>query len=464
VPAAYQSNARLHNFYLASRWLNSVFPLYYQGSACPNCLLDKDDWRINLSAAFLISADLSSDQNLQNRWAKIYKLQSFFPGLRSDLNYRHYAQAFDDAFSGKSDITQILQGAPADNDANLSVLQNKLAAINFSALEGGLNKTATDTKPLLGFKMLTNSYWPDDYIFSQLDYPAVGQFLGSDQAAEKVLTACKLPGKTGYYRCVGSADDVLNLINPLGNSANDYFAANSNYANYGAQALGLQKMLANFNVDSWHNSSYWATLDISNKFLHAPEIAKVAVMKGAAWQNRNLNLAIAAWTNEELPADTFAPYKSQDASRLNQTGGGNLTPLYQYIEPDLTLSRELIFNTQMLVQMLTLLNVGDGENTVLTDLKTMEKNLSDAEAIIEKELQNQGLSDEDYTFINDFTRAFSVSAEGNKSFKLTPVSNGNPLAESLSGVKLLVYSFARGDQKFFAVGPIFNYQEGKGEK
>ena len=460
VPENYKSNARLYNFYLASRWLNSVFPLYYRDSSCPNCLLDRDDWRINFSAAFLISADLASDQNLKNRWAKIYKLQSFFSGLRSDLNYLNYSQTFADSFSGQSDITKILQGTPSDNDANLSLLQDKLAKINFSALEGGLNKAATTTQPILGFKMLTDSYWPDSYIFSQLSYPAVGKFLGDSQSA-KVATACSLPDKKGYYRCTGQADDILNLIYPLNNQTDNYFASNTNYENYGRQALALQKMLVDFNVDSWHANTFWTTLDIAAKFLHAPEIAKVSVMKNAAWQNKNLNTALASWANGELPADIFAPYASKDSARLNQADASNLTATYEYIEPDLTLTRELIFNTQMIVQMLGLLNVSDGENTVLPDLKAMEKNLTDAETIIAKELQNKELSDDDYSFIKDFTHVFSVSHEGDKSFNLPAISGGKLLTENLTGVKLMVYSFGRGGQKFFAVGPVFNYREEK---
>jgi hypothetical protein len=458
VPADFQSNARLNNFYLASRWLNSVFPLYYQGAACPACLLDHDDWRINLSSAFLISSDLSSDQDLQNRWAKIYKLQSFFSGLRGDLNYLNYEQVFNAAFPDKTDITQILQSVPTDNDSNLAQLQGKLAAIDFSALIGGLSKTATTTKPLLGFKMLTDSYWPDNYIFSQFTYPAVGKFLGTDAVAQKTATACRIPGQPGSYRCVASADDILNLIAPLANSGNDYFTANSNYQNYGQQALGVSKLLADFTVDSWHDSLYWTNWDISSKFLRAPESSKITVMDNFAWQDKDRQTALASWVNQELPSDIFLPYQSQDASRLNQTTG-NITPLYQYVEPDLTLSRELVFDSQMIIEMLSLLNVGDGENTVLTDLKTMEKNLSGTEAIIEKEMQNQTLTDQDYAFINDFTHAFSTGAEGGKNFKLQAVSGSGSLSESLSGVKLLVYSFILGNQKFFAVGPVFNYQE-----
>jgi hypothetical protein len=458
VPAAYQGNARLYNFYLASRWLNSVFPLFYRSNDCPNCLLDKDDWRINMSAAFLISSDLAANQDLQNSWAKIYKLQSFFSGLRGDLSYLNYKQVFDDSFSGKTDITQVLQGAPADNDANLTVLQNKLAAINFSALEGGLSKTATSTKPILGFKMLTGDYWPDNYIFSQLDYPVVGKFLGNAAVGSKTPTACNPDNKHDLYKCVGSAYDILNLIYPLSTSTNKYFADNSDYGGYVVQAKNLRGMFANFNINSWHANSYWVNFDVSSKFLRAPEISKVGIMQSSAWQARNFNTVLAAWTNEELPSDTFSSYASQDSSRLNQTGAQSLTPLYGYVEPDLTLIKDLVANTEMITKMLTLLNVGDGENSVVADLKTMDKNLTGAQTIAEKELQGQDLSLEDNTFITDLTHAFSVSSEGNKSFVIIPES-GQKMTEKLAGVSLEVYSFQRGDEKYFAVGPVFNWQE-----
>jgi hypothetical protein len=253
------------------------------------------------------------------------------------------------------------------------------------------------------------------------------------------------------------------MIHPLVKSDSLYFASNTTYAAYDSQAHNLQKMLKDFTVNAWHINTYWSTLDIAIKFLTAPEIAQIGIMKSPAWQKVNLNSVLGAWANEELPGDIFAPYQSQDASasRLNQTSTSSLTPIYQYVEPDLTLCRELIYNTKMIIQMLSLLNVSDGENSALTDLQTMEKNLTVTEAIIEKELQNQDLNDEDYLAINNLTRAFSVASEGDKSFNLTPVVGGIQLKDSLSGVKLLVYSFVRGDQKLFAVGPLFNFQEGK---
>jgi hypothetical protein len=59
VPEEYNTSARLKNLYLTLRWLNSNFPLHYQGSNCSNCLLDKEDWRLTTIAASFIALDFS---------------------------------------------------------------------------------------------------------------------------------------------------------------------------------------------------------------------------------------------------------------------------------------------------------------------------------------------------------------------------------------------------------------------
>jgi len=458
IPEAYKNNARLNNFYLASVWLNSVFPLYYRDAACLNCLLDINDWRINMFTSFLIAEDFSANQELQNRWAKIYKLQSFFGGLRNDLNYLNYQDVLSANFGSDKKIGEILGGTSEEIDKNLFKLREKLSQIIFAPIEGGLDKTATDTKPMLGMKMLVSSYSPDNYIFGELTYPKVGLFLGSEKDAAGTATACNLRGQEGYYRCRSSAFDIANLIFPLKN--NSLFSLNTNYQDYGVRAGKLSSELASFTASSWHNHSYWTVLDIAGKMLSAPEKTKIVFMNNGAWQAKDLNTAIASWANAQLPADIFAPHESTDSIRLNQTGGENPYSAYKYIEPNLTLSRELLANTRMISEVLTLINVSNGGNNVLLDLKNLQKNLESTEAIIKKELQNEGLSEEDYIFTSNFVREFSVKETGNKILQL-PAAIGAGFKENLTGVKLLILAYQRGDKKLFVAGPVFNYREEK---
>jgi len=123
VPRDYQDDAHLKNFYLASRWLNSVFPLFYKSADCQDCLLDKDDWRINMIAALFISEDLSSDQDLQRNWAEVYKTISYFEGLRADLNYLYYYNSFVKIFGQDKKVQDILNGSLSETDENLQKIQ-----------------------------------------------------------------------------------------------------------------------------------------------------------------------------------------------------------------------------------------------------------------------------------------------------------------------------------------------------
>jgi hypothetical protein len=459
VPEAYKNNSRLYNFYLASRWLNSLLPLFYKDASCPRCLLDKDDWRINMAAAFYIAEDLAADQDLRNRWAKIYKIQSFFGGLRADLNYLDYLRSFGEIFGSDKKIEEALGKNNEEIDANLLKLRERLLKIGFSAIEGGLSRTATSTRPLLGLKMLADAYSPDDYISSELNYPQTGLFRGKDKDAEKIATACKLQQPEGFYRCFGSAFDGLNLVYPLGRPLSGYFFANADYENYENQAQNLRRQLADFTVNSWHNNNYWATMDMAAKFLTAPERKKIVFMDNDAWQEKDIKAAAAYLAGLKLPADVLVPREGAGDSRLDQSDGTNPYADYKYIEPSLTLARELFYNAEMISQTLSLLEAGAGGDAALSDLGELKKNLETVAAIISKELKSEDLGEGDYEFINNFTREFEVKVKGDKILKFLSPYSGENMSGNLTGVKLLILTYQRGGKKILAAGPVFNYRE-----
>ena len=130
VPAEYQASARLTNLYLTMRWLNSVFPLEYQSEACPDCLLDKEDWRLSMLAANFTAADFSASGELKTRWARIYKIMSFFNPTREDLNYVLYRDNFKELFGSEATVENTL-GSSEEADHNLLALQAQLNKLEF---------------------------------------------------------------------------------------------------------------------------------------------------------------------------------------------------------------------------------------------------------------------------------------------------------------------------------------------
>ena len=254
VPSEYRVNVKLNNFYLTTKWLNSVFPLYYRDKDCPNCLLDKEDWRINFIAANLISSDAANLPDLKNKWARIYKVMSFFKGLREDLSYLQYRDSLVAVFGDDYNITQLFDDKNKSAISNLEKLKTKILAYGMLEIQGAYDKDNPDERPQIGFKMLTDSYWPNSYLFNKLSAPNVSKYLGIKTAKDNI-TSCTISSL--IQRCNGVALDIVNLAKPV--TANDYFAENTNYTNYKDEADKLRNDLNKNNI--WQTSNYWSPRD-----------------------------------------------------------------------------------------------------------------------------------------------------------------------------------------------------------
>jgi hypothetical protein len=452
VPVDYASDAKLNNFYLTTKWLNSVFPLNYKSKDCSNCLLDQADWRVNLTAASLLAQDFSLSPDLKNKWARIYKVMSFFKGLRDDLNYVNYRDSLSAVFGADYQITDLFDDHNKQADANLEKLRAKLLTYNFPEISGGLVKTDTATKPQLGFKMLAESYWPNTYIFSRLTAPAVGAYQGTTTQANLNVTACVKTDRT-INRCNGLALDAINLVYPIG--ANPYFQENTAYLNYGNAATNLRTQMAQSQIS--HLNNYWTTLSSLQAFLSMAKNNLPLVARSAAWQNKSLNTAAAAWVNLQLPLDNFV------STSLPGQSISNLVQLsqYSYVEPNLDLINELLANNNMLLGMFSALQLNTEVPVALQSIRNYSDNLTALRQIVQKELTGQALSADDNNLIADFTKQFTVAAADSNTKKLTITlpTQKTALTEDLSQLKLLVLIHQEGANKVFSVGPIWSYQE-----
>ncbi len=452
VPGEYKSNAKLHNYFLASKWLNSVFPLYYKSDSCPDCLLDKDDWLINMFAACSIAKDFSQAQELKNKWAKIYKIISFFSGLRRDLTYLHYQDSLIDLFGADYKIDDIFAQENALREDDLLKLQEKVAEYEFSEIEGSIERNGF-TKPILGLRVLQESYWPNDYIFRQLTYPNVDLYLGdaTTKDARELKTYC-LREKL-HYRCQGVGLDVVNLIYPIPES-NNYFQKNIDYQNYNNQVSALRNQLNNFNLDSWHNNNFWVTLSIADLFLNYTHSARPNFAGNNNWQKKNINTILGSLVNLRLPADKLVGTRKEGGSGLAIATAGND---YDYVEPDLIIVNELISNAKMLSQIFQALKVV--QDYEYSKLNRLARELEDIKKVIKKELNNEILNFDDIQIISNLTKQFVVAEKGKKSIVLNFKNSSKGITESINGVKLLMIVYNRDDKKIFAVGPVFDYQE-----
>jgi len=453
VPAEYSTNAKLSNFYLTTKWLNLVFPINYRDTNCPNCLLDKEDWRINFIAANLISNDAANLPDLKNKWARIYKVMSFFKGLREDLNYIQYRDSLISVFGSDYDVTKLFDDKNKFAAVNFEKLKEKLLTYKMSEIQGAYDPNNQNQKPQIGFKMLAESYWPNGYLFGKLTVPNVKNYLGTNPPKNNI-TSCYLNGVNN--RCTGIALDIVNLATPV--VANDYFSENTNYLNY---SLEVDKLKADLNKNTvWQTSNYWSTLSLVRAFINVDKNSESNAAQTAAWQEKSLNTAAAAWVNFQLPLEKFSVNQVFKGVGLSDYSSGNDNA---YIEPNLNLVNELLANNDMVLKMLIALQIDKEIGTVSQELNASNNNLNILKKIIIKELQGEALSQDDKDSISDFTKQLNIDPTQLSSKQLVikfPTQNLS-LKSDLSKLKLMVLIHEVGTSKIISVGPVWDYQESR---
>lgn len=450
VPRDYQGNAKLNNFYLTTRWLNSVFPLGYRDSSCRQCLLDREDWRLGMIAASFISSDFSNLTQTKSQWARIYKVMSYFKSLREDLNYVNYRDASRALFGEDYDVAVLFDDDNPEAKDNLEKLRASLEKVEFSPFLGALDRQEEEANSRRGFKMMSEDYSPNDYIFKNLSYPQTGLYGGGNKAGKNNVTACWV--NLSFNRCNGFALDVINLIQPL--SGLVYFDENTNYASYQEAAAALRNKLSDDSV--WQSSRYWSTLAALSAYLNTDRTQLPLLNQSTAWRSRSIDTAAAAWINMQLPLPAFS---------ANQNSGGRsfdelTTDDSPYIETNLALVNELLAENSIMSQMLSALQISQNVVPVADALQDIDDNLVFMKNIILKELGGQELDDSDRAAIATFTKQFSIKESANSDVLYLEASHGQKsLKEDLSELKLMIIAHQDGLDRIFSVGPVWSYKE-----
>ncbi len=452
IPAEYSKNAKLNNFYLATKWLSSTFPLHYRGADCTECYLDFDDWRISVISSAIISDDIFNSHNLKNDWARIYKTLSFFKGLRGDLSYVHYRDALQYLFGEEYSIAEVFADSNPDNISNLYKFQERVLEYEFLQIEGALNKNNQSDKAKMGVKMLSDFYWPNDYIFNQLSYPNVQAYQGDQfSIPSSNVTSCKIDGNT--HRCNGFSLDVIKLVFDENLDGNSYYRENSKYNNYLNQVNYLKSQINRF-PDIWHYNTYWQSLGLIKKLLSVDNNFLPVFTKNPNWENRKLHTAVSSWVNVQLPSDELVVYQKFQRGITDSTDFSFMRN--SYIDPNLDLINEQIASISMISEMFSLLKINEELRSLAVELEDIRVNLLTVKSIMIKELTGEPLSVDDISFISIFPREYKASSPGDK---ILVITDNKKISYDISNPRLLLVVFNREGQNYIAVGPSFSYIE-----
>lgn len=447
VPHKYRQTARKNNLYLASIWLSSLFPLNYESEKCSDCLLDKNDWRINFTAASMIAEDIANSQFLKAEWARIYKIMSYFSGLEDTLTYIYFREDFEELF-GDEKVVDLFSLENEESLDNIENYRNKLLAHNFKEIQGGIDFSLEENQALVGFRLLAKPHWPTDYLEEKLVYPNVDKYLDQRRKDENV-TICLLD-----KRCFSFFADSLNFLNLEVES--EYVSENTNYKNYN-EILEEIKPSA-LNAINFRANSYWSKLATFNLHLKTKNSALPVFAQNNAWQERLLFSSGAALVDWRMEVDKFK--RIQDFNDFN-TGllqSETDTPSV-YIEPSPNLINDLLANTQMLSKMLSALGADTKSSLAMVNLDALYSDLDKLSQLSRDSIEKQNLSESDQSLLINWLRSYEITEKANKRIEVNSLLIRNSLRQDLNDLQFLIVVFPTENGPVMALSPIFNLKE-----
>ena len=449
VPSEYQSNARLNNFYLTAKWLNSVFPLYSTSNNCEKCLLDKDDWRVNMIASQYLAQDFSLDSKVKSKWARIYKIISFFKGLRSDLTYIHYRDAAKEVFGEDYNIDETFQLTNSEIDYKLTLLQDKISQNQFLPVQGGYSLSDPDNYSKTGLKILADYFWPNNYLFSELIHPKTGNY---ELDKGNPFTSCVNNKK--LIRCQGFGLDIINLVHSVDRD-NEYWDENTSYANYEPLSLSLKRQIDRDNP--WQENNFWSNLNIFKYSFNSNNGLVPVFSQKKTWEIKENNTALGSWVNFQLPKDSlslYSNYVSKNKAGLSDIASADM---YNYIEPNLSLYDSLLSNIDMISEMFIALKINQEVNSTVFTLANLEDDLKMLKYLAQKQLEGNVLNTDEADFLFEFSRRNIIKKDVNNSISITGYKNS--WIAKLAGVKLLALIREYQGEPILTLGPVFDYKE-----
>ena len=468
----YTSSDILKSYFKAMMWYGRMAFLLKGGN---DALISEEDAEIATIQASLISAELPgvkvADYTAKDIWDRIYAVTAFFVGTADDLTPYEYLTALDKVFGQEFAPNQLAA------EAKILELKAELAQMRNPEIYGGsgvcviyppvtkekLYECLADTK---GMRFMGQRFVPDSYMFQNLVSPSVGMYVGTDEPFTMKMT------QLGPARCfprgldvmaVMGSDRAYGILKQEGDT--EYQGEKTSYD----QQLGqLKDEFAAFTEEEWQRNLYWAWLYALKPLLDEFGEGYPAFIQTEAWQDKELNTALASWA--ELRHDTILYAKQSYTPRLASAPAPPPKPIVGYIEPVPEFYARMLDLTKMTREGLSQLGaLSQEEDNRLANLESvLDRSLS----IAIDELEGRELTDDDYAFISDFGKSLEniivgVEAEGKETTIVADVHTDTNvpeevLEEGVGYVDLILAAYKVPDGRvIIGAGPTLSYYEFK---
>jgi hypothetical protein len=424
------------------------------------------DARIQTIQASLIASELQSKPEILKNWDRIYAVTAFYAGFSDDLGPYEYMKVMDTVFGN---------GAREFNETTVEGMKANLAEYQGPKIYGGTGNcvlvppfTPEQVDQCLestsGFRFMGQRFIPDSYIFSNMVGVYTGEYTGDKETPFTLVFTLAGPIR-GFPRGL----DAMAL---LGSKRAVYWLDelnDSSYENYSIQYGKMESEFSNFSAADWNRNLYWSWLYSLQPLLKDYGDGYPTFMQNDAWQDKEMNTALASWT--ELRHDTILYAKQSYTNPTGSSPGQMLPeekPVVGYVEPVPDFYVRLLALTNMTNQGLD--NMGVLDPASQARLTSLEGILTRLQEISEKELENKELTAEDYEFIKNFGGQIGGIADVDEKAKKTTIvadvhtdSNSQKvLEEGVGHVDMLVVAYKVPDGRtIIGAGPVMSHYEFK---
>ena len=347
----------------------------------------------------------ANNASVDNLWNRLYGVTAFFVGLADDLTPYEYENAILEVF-GETFVASELT-----DENRLLNLKATLANMRLPEIYGGTEqavilppftpeKLDNVLQASQGMRFMGQRYIPDSYMFQNLVAPVVGNFTGGGTPFTLVMT--DWGGRRYFPRgldvmAVLGSDRALEILEIEGDAA---------YENYHEQLENLRAKFRGFDENNWNRNLHWSWLYTLKALLEQPSEGYPTFMRTQAWQDKELNTALASWV--ELRHDAIL-YAKQSYTPV-EVGVPPSPKPPGYVEPMPEFYARILALTKMTKRGLTELGVLN--QTSRGRLQQLENLLTRLLDISKRELEGVELTEDDYEFIRNFGEQLAPTVEG----------------------------------------------------
>ena len=460
----YTRSEKLQNYFKAFMW-HGRMSMLLKGELIKSEDPAKDA-RIQTIQASLIASQFEKDPTLLENWDRIYGVTAFYVGFSDDLGPYEYMEAINSVFGNKE---------REFNETTIEEMKTALAEYQGPKIYGGTGNCVLEPpftpeqadqclENTTGFRFMGQRFIPDSYMFSNM----VGAYTGEYQGEKEEPFTLVISGAGRPIRGFPRGLDAMAL---LGSGRAVYWLDelnDSSYENYSVQYAAMETEFSNFSSADWNRNLYWSWLYSLQPLLKDYGEGYPTFMQTDAWQDKELSTSLASWT--ELRHDTILYAKqSYTVAETAMPVPPEEKPVVGYVEPVPDFYARLLALTKMTNQGLDEMGVLDSASkSRLTELESI---LSRLQAISEKELENEELTEEDYEFIKNFGDQLDgvIADVDEKARKTTVVADVHTdanteavLEEGVGYVDMLVVAYKLPDGRILiGAGPVMSHYEFK---